>query len=203
MNKVVLRKIFLEKRRFLSDEEYHYRNECLSRSLFQAVDFSAMPSVHVFLPIGKFKEANTWQIIAQLRATHPQIKIYVPKTDTQNLVLTHYLLESDEQIGVNKWGIPEPLWGQEASSLDFGTVLVPLVTFDKKGNRIGYGKGFYDRFLEQCSPQTQKIGLSLGTPLDAIDYTETHDVPLDGCVTPYGVYWFDKGVDQFSPVTAV
>jgi 5-formyltetrahydrofolate cyclo-ligase len=63
-------------------------------------------------------------------------------------------------------------------------VLVPLLVVDNHGNRIGYGKGFYDRFLSECKSNTKKIGLSL-LPLseEVIDSGAT-DVKLDGCAIP-------------------
>jgi len=69
-------------------------------------------------------------------------------------------------------------------------VLVPLLSFDKKGFRVGYGKGFYDRFLMQCKSDCIKIGLSYFDPIDVIDDADEFDVPLDFCITPQKVYVF-------------
>jgi len=65
------------------------------------------------------------------------------------------------------------------------------MAFDLKGYRIGYGAGFYDRFLEQCRPGILKVGLSHFPPLDQLIDTNDHDMKLDFCITPYKVYKFD------------
>ena len=69
-------------------------------------------------------------------------------------------------------------------------VFVPLLAFDQKGHRVGYGKGFYDRFLKQCQNNTLKIGLSFFEPLDSLLKAQPHDINLDAVVTPQGSYWF-------------
>ena len=69
-------------------------------------------------------------------------------------------------------------------------VFVPLVAFDELGNRVGYGKGFYDEFLKNCSKDTIKIGLSFFEAEAVISDIELHDVPLDFCVTPGKIYNF-------------
>jgi 5-formyltetrahydrofolate cyclo-ligase len=67
---------------------------------------------------------------------------------------------------------------------------VPLLAYDKHGNRVGYGKGFYDNFLSKCKPETIKIGLSFFPPEDKIDDVSENDVNLDFCVTPEGIISF-------------
>ena len=69
-------------------------------------------------------------------------------------------------------------------------VLVPLLGFDERGHRVGYGKGFYDRFLAECNPKIQKIGLSLFEPVAQIDDTSDFDIPLDACITPNRIWYF-------------
>jgi 5-formyltetrahydrofolate cyclo-ligase len=67
---------------------------------------------------------------------------------------------------------------------------VPLLAFDEKGFRVGYGKGFYDRFLKQCKDGGIKIGLSYFNPIDTIEDAGEFDVPLNFCITPQKVYVF-------------
>ena len=69
-------------------------------------------------------------------------------------------------------------------------VFVPLLGYDLKGNRVGYGKGFYDRFLSECKPETLKIGLSFFEPEELITDVFVEDVKLDYCVTPKETYQF-------------
>ena len=67
-------------------------------------------------------------------------------------------------------------------------VIVPLLAFDKKGYRVGYGKGFYDRFLQNS--KTLKIGLSFFAPTEEIIDVHLNDVRLDKCITPAGIIEF-------------
>ena len=69
-------------------------------------------------------------------------------------------------------------------------VFIPLLAYDAKGHRIGYGKGFYDRFLQQCKPETLKIGLSFFEAETSIIPHEFTDISLDFCVHPKGIYQF-------------
>jgi 5-formyltetrahydrofolate cyclo-ligase len=69
-------------------------------------------------------------------------------------------------------------------------VFVPLLAFDKKGHRVGYGKGFYDRFLSDCKPETIKIGLSFFEAEESISAILPSDIRLDFCVTPTEIIVF-------------
>lgn len=67
---------------------------------------------------------------------------------------------------------------------------MPLLAYDKQGNRVGYGKGFYDKFLSQCKPNVVKIGLSFFEPEDLIEDIFENDVKLDVCITTLEIYNF-------------
>ena len=69
-------------------------------------------------------------------------------------------------------------------------VFVPLLAFDKKGFRVGYGKGFYDKWLAGCRPDCIKVGFSYFEPVESIDDRHEFDVPLNLCITPHNVYVF-------------
>ncbi len=69
-------------------------------------------------------------------------------------------------------------------------VFVPLLAFDEKGHRVGYGKGFYDKFLSECKPEVLKIGLSFFESETLISDVLTTDIQLDLCVTPSKIYNF-------------
>jgi 5-formyltetrahydrofolate cyclo-ligase len=93
---------------------------------------------------------------------------------------------------LSEWGIPEPMpdSSQKVSPQKIDTVLLPLLVFDEKGNRVGYGKGFYDRFLTECRPEVQKIGLCLEEAVPLIEEVGEWDIPLDFCVSPQRCYEF-------------
>jgi 5-formyltetrahydrofolate cyclo-ligase len=104
--------------------------------------------------------------------------------------MTHYLLTDNTKIKKNEYNIPEPVYGLEVPVTKIDVVFVPLLAFDLKGNRVGYGKGFYDKFLSECKPETIKIGLSFFEAEELIDDISENDIQLDSCVTPNKIYFF-------------
>lgn len=143
---------------------------------------------HVFLPIVEHKEVNTEFILHLLAGKDKEIVI--SKSDFETREMTHFLLTDNTKIKKNEYNIPEPLDGLEVPSSKIDVVFVPLLAFDTFGNRVGYGKGFYDKFLSECKPETIKIGLSFfEAETEIIDVFEG-DVKLDYCITPKKIYKF-------------
>ncbi|MGY8915396.1 MAG: 5-formyltetrahydrofolate cyclo-ligase [Flavobacteriales bacterium] len=142
---------------------------------------------HLFLPISEKKEVDTSYILSILQGKDKNI--ILPKmVDDKNLM--HFLLTDNTIIKPNKWGVPEPLDGLEVPTNKIEVIFLPLLAFDIKGNRVGYGKGYYDIFLKECSPNVVKIGLSLFEAEEIIDDIAPNDVPMDYCITPNKVYSF-------------
>ncbi len=185
MNKETLRKTYLEKRITLIPEEFSRRNELLLAGVKKLRGDIAEGPVHIFLPIQKFKEVNTWPIIHWLWAQH--IRTVTTITDTKKNELRHVWLAVDTKLQESKWGIPEPVGAEVAEAAACTLVFVPLVVFDLQLNRIGYGKGFYDAFLAGLPARVKRVGLSLSPPLDLIPYAESHDVALDAVIWPGGI----------------
>ena len=143
---------------------------------------------HIFLSIENQNEINTEPILNILAGKDKHIVI--PKTNFEDYQMTHYLLTDNIKIKKNSCGIPEPVEGIEINPLQIDIVFVPLLAFDKKGNRIGYGKGFYDRFLQKCKTNTIKIGLSYFNAETKVFDTHNNDVKLEYCITPKRVFNF-------------
>ena len=143
---------------------------------------------HVFLPITEHKEVNTEYILHLLSGKDKEIVI--SKSDFASRNMTHFLLTDNTKIKKNEYNIPEPLEGLEVPTHKIEVVFVPLLAFDKTGHRAGYGKGFYDKFLLECKPETIKIGLSFFEAEEIIEDVFENDMKLDYCVTPNEVYRF-------------
>lgn len=143
---------------------------------------------HIFLPITEQKEVNTEFILHLLSGKDKEI--IVSKADFETRNMTHFLLTDNTRIKKNAYNIPEPIDGIEVPSHKIDVVFVPLLAFDKKGHRVGYGKGFYDKFLSECKPDVIKIGLSFFDPEELITDVFEGDVKLDYCVTPNEVHSF-------------
>ena len=143
---------------------------------------------HIFLSIEEHKEINTDYILNILAGKDKNIVI--SKSDFKTTSLINFLLTDSTVIKKTHWNIPEPVDGIEISDTKIDVVFVPLLAFDKKGNRVGYGKGFYDNFLAICKPETIKIGLSFFEAENEIIDIFERDIKLDYCVTPELVYEF-------------
>ena len=187
MKKTELRKVYKERRKALSEQELEdlslqISNQLLQRSIWEYSYY------HIFLPITSQNEVNTEYILNILSGKDKHIVI--SKSDFSTYELSHFLLTDNTKIRLNQWNIPEPVDGIPIDTKLIDVVFVPLLTFDEKGHRVGYGKGFYDRFLSQCKPDTIKIGLSFFDAETNIEGVSKEDISLDYCVTPEKTFQF-------------
>ncbi|ESU29110.1 5-formyltetrahydrofolate cyclo-ligase [Flavobacterium limnosediminis JC2902] len=166
-------------------------NNCLALPVWDKTYF------HLFLPIEEQREVNTEYLLQILSGRDKEIIISKSEfgsineeTGWQTRKMTHFLLTDNTKIQKNEYNIPEPVDGIEVPSNKIDVVFVPLLAYDKKGHRAGYGKGFYDGFLSECKEDVIKIGLSFFDPEEAIADVRENDIPLNFCVTPYGIFEF-------------
>ena len=146
---------------------------------------------HLFLSIEEQKEIQTEYILHILHAKDKEI--VVSKSNFKTCELTNYLLTDNTKLLKNKYNIPEPVDGIEVPNNKINVVFVPLLAFDEQGNRVGYGKGFYDNMLAKCSLDCIKIGVSFfEASKSLITDTFKGDIPLDYCITPNKTYIFKK-----------
>jgi 5-formyltetrahydrofolate cyclo-ligase len=189
MTKEQARKEFKQKRQALSEGEIFSLNQQLYNQFFAHLDLSFLKVLHIYLSIENKHEPDTWNILDRLRREYPHIRLAIPKMNTDG-TLAHFFYEGMQQLKVNVWGIAEPQQGIPAEPKKMNAVIVPLLAFDRLGNRVGYGKGYYDKFLESCAPNCQKIGLSFFDAIDSLEDVAPWDVPLTQCVTPSGIITF-------------
>lgn len=187
MLKAELRKKYKTLRNELSMEDIDNSSMIIANNLLK-LDIWDASFYHIFLTIEEQKEVNTDYILNILSGKDKHIVL--SKSDFETNIMTHYLLTDNTVIKKNAYNIPEPVDGIEITNNKIEVVFVPLLAFDKKGHRVGYGKGFYDSFLKDCKPDTIKIGLSFFEVEDVIDDIFENDVTLDYCVTPEKVYRF-------------
>ena len=143
---------------------------------------------HIFLSIAEKKEVDTDPLLSILQGKDKNI--ILSKSDFETRELHNFLLTDTTVIRKNKWNIPEPVNGIEVPASKIEVVFVPLLAFDRKGHRVGYGKGFYDIFLSGCNPDVVKIGLSFFEAEDSIPGILSSDIPLNFCITPNKTYKF-------------
>jgi 5-formyltetrahydrofolate cyclo-ligase len=181
MQKARLRKLYKQRRDALSQsqiEDYSIAiaNNCLKLDIWNKKTF------HLFLTIDKLKEVQTQYLLSILQGKDKDVVI--SKSDFGSGSMQHILLTDQTTILVNSYGIPEPLEGIEIRETQLDVVFIPLLCVDKFGNRIGYGKGFYDRFLQKCRPDVIKVGLCFFEPVKEQIITSLTDVAIDVIVTP-------------------
>lgn len=185
MLKKEVRKKYLEKRMTLSKDEVNFLSEKIFENFnLQFIVFENQ-NVHVFLPIDKFKEINTFPFIKFL--WNKNVNVFVPKIQDGKIISVKFT--PNTELVENSWGINEPVSSQNETD-NFDYVITPLLYCDRTGNRVGYGKGFYDGFFKNINSDAKKIGVNYFPPTDIIDDVFENDVKLDYLVTPDAILSF-------------
>ncbi|MCE7042070.1 5-formyltetrahydrofolate cyclo-ligase [Dyadobacter sp. CY312] len=188
--KASLRNLYLHKRDLLSKVEQEQFNAQIVENLSILLQGLSFSTVHTFLAQTGKKEIDTQRIIDMICEKFGNVRIVVPRITPGTRILEHYLLDNQTRLILNRWLIPEP---DPASSelvavKSIDIVFVPLLAFDNQGFRVGYGGGYYDRFLAECRNDVLKVGLSFFEPIPQIDDINPFDVPMDYCITPGEVF---------------
>lgn len=173
----------------LSEDERRSKNDAISAHL-QKLDWSDCRYLHVYRAIHRYNEPDIADFITWVKVNQPRIHVVVSRSNPLDSSMTHYIWDGETRFEINKWGILEPIGGKPVGDRLLDVVLVPMLVADGKGNRIGYGKGFYDRFLAQCRPDVRTVGISYFDTLDETIEAGYWDVPLTSIVTPGGFYSF-------------
>lgn len=185
--KAALRKIYMEKRKELHPEQLDQSSNLIIGSLFQHFNFFQLKNIHVFIPINAKFEVNTWPLFNKLSRDFPDIKVIIPKVVGNEL--EHYVFDRD-QLEVGAFGVQEPKGGERFDPKHIELVLIPLLAFDEAGNRVGYGKGYYDHFLAHVPDSTSRVGVSFFPAIEKIVDVNEHDQKLTHCLTPDKFYQF-------------
>lgn len=189
MNKAELRKKYKKLRESFTEAEIEMKSIEIANNLLKLNIWDKI-YYHIFLTIEEQKEVDTSFILSILQGKDKEVVI--AKSDFDNCSLTHFLLTDNSKIKINKYFIPEPVDGIEVPENKIDVIFVPLLAFDESGNRIGYGKGFYDRFLSKCKADSIKVGVSFFEAEKEINPTFDTDIKLDYCVTPNKIYCFTE-----------
>jgi 5-formyltetrahydrofolate cyclo-ligase len=187
MSKSALRKKYKTLRNELTPEQVDDFSIAIANQLLK-IPVWEKRYYHLFLTIAEQKEVDTEFILNILAGKDKDI--ILSKSNFDDHSLTHFLLTDNTVIKKNAYNIPEPIDGIEVPTTKIDVVFIPLLAYDTKGNRIGYGKGFYDRFLADCKPDVIKIGLSFFPPEEISFEVDATDVGLDFCVTPENIFTF-------------
>ena len=190
MTKSELRKLFLAKRQSISPDERHNASTKITANFFNSFDLAKVKAIHCFISIERFGEVDTHPIFQRLWSDFPSVVTAVPRINRETGELESIKYAGDTELQYDRWQISEPIHNDHLDPTDIDIVLVPLLCFDRSGHRVGYGKGYYDRFLAHCRSDCQKVGLSIFPPIDVIDDAHDGDFRLNCCVTPNEIVRF-------------
>lgn len=168
----------------------------IAETFFFTINLGAIRNLHCYLPIEKFNEPNTKIIFERVWQQFPKSTASVPRIDFATGELSSVVYSSTCPLMRNRWGVNEPEGGTVMHPEAIDLAIVPLLCFDETGFRVGYGKGYYDRFLAKCRPNCLKVGLSFFPAVEKIEDTDEYDVPLDLFITPEDIYRRDAATKR-------
>jgi 5-formyltetrahydrofolate cyclo-ligase len=191
VKKSELRKAYLDRRRSLSPDDHSVLSREIVDRLLAEIDLGSIGVLNCYISIKHFGEVETRILFNRVWRTLPHIITTAPRIDDATGNVDSFIYQHDTPAIENRWKIPEPAGSEIVAPESLDLVIVPLLCFDRRGHRVGYGKGFYDRYLQKCRPDCIKAGLSFFDPVDLIDDTYADDIPLDICVTPSETFRFN------------
>ncbi|MDB5232231.1 MAG: 5-formyltetrahydrofolate cyclo-ligase [Chitinophagaceae bacterium] len=189
MTKAELRLAYKEKRKALPVQE-RIKMDDLILIQFQQLGLPFIDVLMSYWPMDHHAEPNTEIYSRYLHHLVPGLQTAYPVTDFENLSMEAVIVNDETVFESNEKGLIEPRNGATIDPHEIDLVFVPHLICDLKGYRVGYGKGFYDRFLSRCREDVITVGFSYFDPVDTIEDTTQFDVPLNYCITPGQIYEF-------------
>ena len=181
MKKQELRVLYKQKRKDLTEIQIKGLQENIYQQIYN-LDLSTVKNVHLFLSMPKFKEIDTAPLITYFRNKNK--RIVVSKCNFKDHTLSHFYLEENTLLSMNKFGVLEPVAAELVEENKLDLIFIPMLISDDKKFRVGYGKGFYDRFLSNCRKDAKFIGLNFFPPITAIEDKNEFDIPLHQVIYP-------------------
>ena len=189
MTKKELRVKYKAKRIALSSKDRDKLDDLLLIQ-FQKLSFENVSTLLSYMPMPHTAEPDTHLFTRYLEHLIPGLQTAFPKTNFTDHSMQAIAVDEDAEFAMNEFQITEPAGDNIILPTEIDLVFVPMLICDKRGYRVGYGKGFYDRYLAQCHEDIITVGFSYFEPEEQIDDLNEHDVPLHYCITPDFVYEF-------------
>ena len=179
---VEIRKEILDKLRKQSASEKSRKDRIIEKRLFSCVEFKKSHAVMFY--VSKEEEVNTHRMIKEALATGKRVAVPYSVSETRQIIASE-LKDPKKDLEIGPYGINQPRKDtlREMPLEDIDLVVVPGVAFDEKNNRLGRGKGYYDKFLKELSPGTLTIGLCFDFQIVKDLPKEAHDFPVLKVVT--------------------
>ena len=188
LKKKFLREAYLKKREELPSTIFVERSSLLIKNSIELINKYKPGCIHCFLPIHSKNEINTLPIIQFCWENN--IDVVVPVSSFEDCMLKNAEFKPDTKTKQAEYNLTEPMNPVWVNSKMIDMVITPLLAFDSKGYRVGFGKGFYDRFFATINKEVKKVGISLFEACEKIEDINEKDIPLTHCVTPYKNYSF-------------
>ena len=191
MKKQYIRELYKEKRAALLPQLKTKLDDLLLIQ-FQSLCIDIPSLVMTYSPIKFQNEYDPQMITDYCYFKNPGQQLFYPVMldGTKRSQIKSVVVHDETIFKTNGYGIEEPIDGIDMIPTEIDLVIVPLIAFDKMGNRVGYGKGCYDRFLKRCRKDCMKIGFSYFEPVEEIEDVNKLDVKLDIAITPDNLYQF-------------
>ncbi|WP_207494136.1 5-formyltetrahydrofolate cyclo-ligase [Aridibaculum aurantiacum] len=190
MTKKELRNIYKVKRKELTSSDRLKMDDLMLIQLQRLAFEDRVQTLLSYWPLEAQAEPNTHLFTYYLENHIPGVRIAYPVINFDDASMKAIHVHEETDFVENKYNIAEPETGEEIPPIELDLVLVPLLAYDNQGYRVGYGKGYYDRYLQYCRADVITVGFSYFEPVDKIDDTDQFDVPLNFCITPHKVYEF-------------
>lgn len=179
--KRALRKKFLSARNALNSNDLYSKSQFISSKLINTKAYLGAEVIHCYVSMNRQNEVDTRNLIQHMLDQGK--RVVIPKMEEQGR-LSHYQIQGLDELTENSWGVAEPLHkvNNPVKTKNIDLIIVPMVSGDVFKNRLGYGKGFYDRFLDGLT--AIKIGILFDVQLYEKKLpTDKFDVQLDMLIT--------------------
>ena len=187
LSKIEAREKYKNLRKHITESEILDMSVDIANNLLK-FNIWELKTFHLFMTIVENKEVDTKPIFDLLIGKEKEI--IVPKINTNSNTLDSYIFDEKTVFNMSNFRIPEPKNGILFKG-KIDVVILPLLAYDLNGNRIGYGKGFYDNFLSNLKSEPLKIGISYFSPVKSLE-CNNHDINLDYCITPNEIFSFSE-----------
>ena len=189
MIKKTVRKEFLQRRMDIPEEDLHQQIALMAFN-FRKLKFPPIRYLLSYSPLLTRREFDVSVCEDMLKQQNPSMQTAWPRIEEHSAEMEATLVQRGGLFVKNKFNVLEPISGQIVAAEQLDMIFVPLVAFDDKGYRVGYGKGYYDRYLARCKPDIIRVGFSFFDAIRGIEDINQFDVPLNFCITPYRNYEF-------------
>lgn len=189
MTKAAIRKEYRKMRDAITDtQRLKWQDLILIR--FQQLEIDIPDFIMTYAAMDAHGEFDPEYVVEFCRFKNPSLEVCYPVIAKPGNHMVPVKVQADTAFSEHAFGMEEPVDGEVVDATTIDLVLVPLLAFDKKGYRVGFGKGYYDKFLKTCRPDAQKVGISFFEPLAEILDIHEGDVKLNYCITPDKTYTF-------------